>query len=166
MTELHFGNMDDWHSDLTRERDGVPFDLERDTTQPLSEHRLLIVRRAGTRNRAFLAMAPLMQEHAAKTDDEDESDEHLIARHLAMARVCAHALVIGWRNIRDERGVDIPFTPRACEALLRYCPDVADRVLNFAVERAHFHAQESAQEIDTVKKTSGGIHARAPSSTT
>lgn len=167
MSEIRFGNMDDWHSDIARERDGVPFDLEHNTTRPLAERRILFVRRAGTRNRAFLAMSPLMQEHAQKmaSEDDDASDDELIARSLAMAHVVAHALVTGWHNIRDENGAELPFSALNCEALLRYCPDVSERVLNFAIERGHFHAEQSAKEIDAVKTPSGGVQAQALSST-
>jgi hypothetical protein len=165
MTEYRFGNMADWHSDLAREHDGVPFDIERDALVAREARRMLIVRRAGTRNRAFMALSPRMHEHAQKMvrGDDDPSGDEIVTRHLAMAHVCAHSLVLGWRNIRDEQGAEIPFSADACEALLRFCPDVVEGVMNFALSRAHFHAEETAQEIDTAKKSYGGTHAAAPS---
>lgn len=166
---IEFGNLNDWHSDIARERDGVPFDLERgSSTLPLGQRRMLIVRRAGTRNRLFLAQSAIMRKHAEKLagSADDASDDDAIERQSAMAHAIAHSIVIGWRNICDANGDAVPFTPDACEQMLRYCPDIAEQVLNFAVERANFQAAEAAKEIDEVKTQPGGVHAQALSSTT
>jgi hypothetical protein len=119
---MQFGNVDDWRSDLAREREGVPC--------PLGAGRELLVRRAGSRNRAY--MAGVMNVAAGDLP--------------ALQRLFAETIVVGWRGIRDRQGAEVPYSPEACAELFGQAPDLADHVARFAADRANFHAEEVAAE--------------------
>lgn len=122
-----FGNLDDWHTDEARTRDGAPLDL--------GNGRTLLVRRSGTRNRVFMAAV-------ADMDPGDEPAQFaLYARHI----------VAGWSGILDARGEPIPYTPEACVALFEYAPEMFDTVMMFAAQRGNFREKELAESRDAVK---------------
>jgi hypothetical protein len=129
---MEFGNVNDWRSDRTRELEGVVCDL--------GEGRELIVRRAGSRNRAYMA-------GVAGIEPGDIT---------ALERLFAETIVCNWRGIRDKDGAEIPFSPAACAELFSQAPDLADHVARFAANRAHYHAEELERDADSLKATPGG----------
>jgi len=129
---MKFANVEDWHSSRAREIEGVPCDI--------GKGRALIVRRAGTRNRAY--MAGLISVNG--------EDLHAIERLFAETIVC------GWRGLRDEHGAEVPYSVDACCALFEQCPDLGDFVARFANERANFHAAEVEEDSERLKVIPGG----------
>ena len=129
---MKFANVEDWQSSRAREREGVPCDI--------GKGRTIIVRRAGTRNRAY--MAGLVAVSA--------EDLHAIERLFAETIVC------GWQGLRDERGAEVAYSVDACVELFEQCPDLADFVARFANERANYHAAEVEEETEHLKVIPGG----------
>jgi hypothetical protein len=129
---MEFGNVDDWRSDPQREREGAPCSI--------GSGRELIVRRAGSRNREY--MAGVMNVAAGDVP--------------ALQRLFAETVVVGWRGIRDRQGAEIAYSPQACAQLFAQAPDLADHVARFAADRANFHAEEVAAEGESLKGTPDG----------
>ena len=122
-----FGNLEDWHTDDTLTTEGAPLNL--------NNGRVILCRRAGTRNREFMVAV-------AELDTEDE-----VARYDVYAR----HVVAGWSGINDAEGNPIPYTPEACVALFQYAPEVFDLVLMFAAQRANYRGQKLAEDGEAVK---------------
>lgn len=129
---MQFSNVDDWRSDRMREAQGV--------VCPIGQGRELIVKRAGSRNRAYIAGLVDL-----KPDDV-----------AAMERLFASTVVCGWRGIRDAEGRELEFSAEACAELFAQCPDLGDHVARFAADRAHFHALEVEEEGERLKVIPGG----------
>jgi hypothetical protein len=128
-----FGNMGDLHTVPSLEVDGAPLDL--------GEGRVLMVRRAGGRNRTFLA---------AMSGVNDSTP----TRELAQA--VSRALLAGWSGILDQDGNALDYTPELAAELLEYAPDLIDRVVAFAAERANYAEQQLLAEIDAGKRSRRG----------
>jgi hypothetical protein len=129
---MNFANVDDWRSSRALEAEGVAC--------PIGKGRELIVRRAGSRNRAY--MAALAE---AKTEDIP-----------ALERVFAATIVCGWRGLLDEHGREIAYSTQACAELFEQCPDLADRVAKFASDRANYFAAEIEEDTEGLKVIPGG----------
>jgi hypothetical protein len=134
---MKFGNVGDWHTSVAKSANGVPLDL--------GEGRTLLVKRAGTRNRAFMAAV-------ATIDVNDDA---------ASRAVYARTVVAGWSGFNDEAGNPIPFSPEACIELFDYAPEIFDLMWLFAAQRANFRDAELAEEKAQVKKQSSGTKAQA-----
>lgn len=129
---MKFGNVTDWHTNVERAKTGVPLDL--------GNGRTLIVKRAGSRNREFMAAI-------AGIDTGDDA---------ALYDVCARTLIVGWHGIEDENGSDIEFSTEACLELFRFAPEIADAAFMFAAARSNFRDEEMSADRSAVKKRSGG----------
>jgi hypothetical protein len=130
---MRFGNLDDWRSDRALESEGVPCSI--------GQGRELIVRRAGARNRAYVA---------GLADIAGEEDL------AGMQRLFASTIVCGWRGLVDERGDEVPYSIEACIELFAQCPDLGDFVARFAAARANFHAAEIEEDAERLKVIPGG----------
>lgn len=124
---MKFANFSDYHSDVARELNGARLSL--------GKGRALIVRRSGTRNRAFVA--------ALSGIDPNET--------AAQIDVIASTLIVGWEGVQDEDGNEIPFSVEACKELLHFAPDLLDTVAQFATTRGNFAADELRKDSDAVK---------------
>ena len=125
---MRFGNLNDWHSELTLEAAGVPVDI--------GQGRVLLVKRTGSRNRELMA--------AVEANDADTFD--------GQARIAARALLVGWRGLTDEAGAEIPFSEATAEALFQFAPDLLDTVMRAAHERARFSGEQMEADKDSLKK--------------
>jgi hypothetical protein len=134
---MKFGNVNDWHTSLAKSANGVLLDL--------GEGRSLLVKRAGTRNREFMAAV-------AAIDVKDDA---------ATREVYARTVVAGWSGFNDEAGNPIPFSAEACIELFKFAPEIFDLMWMFAAQRANFRDVELAEEKAQVKKQSGGTKAQA-----
>jgi hypothetical protein len=51
-------------------------------------------------------------------------------------------VVVGWENVTDREGNQVPFTPDNCEQFLRALPDwIFDDIRNFAADNANFFGE-------------------------
>lgn len=137
--DTKFGNMGDWFSDAKKCRNGVPCDI--------GEGRTILVKRAGTMNRAYLA--------AAIGVDMDDA--------AALAKLVAGTLVYGWEGVLDADGKPMPFSPDACESLFAQAPELCSVIFFFANARRHYRADELTEDKRAVKTRSGGSKAQAHS---
>lgn len=134
---MKFANVDDWRSEGALEAEGVPCSI--------GKGRTLIVRRAGSRNREYVA-------GLGSVSVEDLEGQR---------KLFAETIVCGWLGLLDEHGEPIPYSVEACVELFRQCPDLADHVARFAATRAHFHATEVAEDAERLKAIPGGKQASA-----
>ena len=60
-----------------------------------------------------------------------------------MYRALSRAAMVGWENVRDADGIEVPFSPDAAFELLSKLPEwIMVRVLRFWVEPDNFHDPE------------------------
>src|SRR5262245_47767066 len=115
---MKIANVEDWKTDESLVEGGAPCDI--------GEDRVLFVKRAGTRNRTFMAAV-------AGINTQDEA---------SAMQVFARTIVVGWRGLRDDQGKDVAFTSDECVELFRTCPEIFAEVALFAARRANFRAEQ------------------------
>lgn len=103
--------------------------------------RFLIVR-AGHRNKAYTKlMEKLTRPYRAIIDKLDTKTDDTIT-----ATALSETVVIGWENVQDETGVDIPFSKEKAKELLVQLPDLMDTVNKAAWSINTFREQELEDE--------------------
>lgn len=76
-------------------------------------------------------------------DAEREQDRRLFPRHV----------IVGWRDVVDANGEDVPFSPADCEEFLRALPDyVVDEIKAFANTPANFLDAENLIDEEALEK--------------
>jgi hypothetical protein len=136
---MRIANVSDWRTDPQRSINGAPLDL--------GEGRTIYVRRAGTRNRDFMAAM-------VGIDTEDEA---------ALRQIVARTLLASWSGFLDTEGAEVAFSAEECVALFEACPELFDRIWIFASQRANFQTQEVSADAAQLKKRPGGMKAQAHS---
>lgn len=134
---MKVANVTDWQTDADLLEAGAPLDI--------GEGRALIVKRAGIRNREFMAAV-------AGIDAKDEA---------AAMRVFAATVVVGWRGFRDADGNEVAYSAAECFEVFRACPELYDATFLFANRRANFRAEELEAEKVQLKKRPVGTNERA-----
>lgn len=129
---MKIANVTDWRTDAEKIAHGVPLDL--------GAGRSIIVKRAGTRNRDFMA-------DVVRVNTEAEPE---------VMACYARTVVVGWVGMKDADGADVPYTVDNCVDLFKDCPEIFDRVQGFASSRANYSAEEQQAASDAVKVTPGG----------
>lgn len=82
-------------------------------------------------------------------DDIDNSDQYYtISAEIReiLARVYAKSVIIGWKNVDDEQGDEIPYTEDNVVKLLLDLPDFFDDIQSKANAASTFHSKEVEEE--------------------
>ena len=103
----------------------------------------ITIRRAGGQNRKFSSlftqkMKPYNKQLQNGTLSEDVQKKILID-------LCAEAIVIGWRGVKDADGQEMPFTRENCVKLFTDLPDLFLEVFEQAQKFSNF--RQEAKEV-------------------
>lgn len=123
-------------SDRQKEKTGVPFYIDKD-----SDTYILVGRWCARNVEHLKAQAEISLQMA----DVDESE-----REEARIRVFAEHLITGWNNITDKDGNELPFSRENAVMLLSDLPDLANDLLNFALDRTNY----GLDSVETATKNS------------
>ena len=154
---MKFGNLQDWQSDPQMELDGVPLEIGRERT--------ILIRRAGGANRAFLvAYGALIGRLAGDKGDPEKIVQAQLNEDLPA--LFADHVVIGWTNITDEHGDQIPYSKAAFLQLVAECPDLWLRIRAQADQRERFQRESIERDKTRLGKSlrgkrNGGASAHA-----
>ena len=73
-----------------------------------------------------------------------------------MAEVYAETVIIGWENVKDENGKDLPFTKENVVKLLTEIPDFFYEIKTAANDAATFRREELREDIKNSEPVSAG----------
>lgn len=101
------------------------------------------IARAGRRNKAYMkAMEKATKPYRAILDELDSKTDDRIT-----ATVLAETIVLGWENIQEEDGVNLPYTKENALRILTDLPDLADLVNKKAWDITTFRDTEVKDEV-------------------
>ncbi len=80
------------------------------------------------------------------------STETLRQRRMEDARLYAKFVVVGWGNVTDKNGEDVPFTVEDCKKFLRMIPYwLFDELRDFASDPSSFLTEDEPDPANTEK---------------
>ncbi len=114
-------------TDAKKELEGFEFNIGEST---------FILARAGGRNRQYHVvrakkMAAFRQDQILGLVDQEKTNE-------ALADVYAETIIKGWKNVRDLKGKEIPYTVENCKKLLLDLPDLFDIIVDVSLNMKNY----------------------------
>jgi hypothetical protein len=70
--------------------------------------------------------------------------------------VLANAILLGWKGVKDDNGVDIPYSPAEAERQFRLQHDFADYIAGYAQEASIFRDEDEVQRQGNSVSASSG----------
>ena len=119
-----FNLFEKYGSDTSKEIDGVPFYLDKD-----SDCYIIVARWCARNHEHAKAQAELTTRLLGASEWEIEK---------ARYEVFAKHLVKGWNNVYGVDGKAIEFSPENAYKLFEAMPDLADDVVSFSVQRKNY----------------------------
>jgi hypothetical protein len=91
----------------------------------------------------------LNRPYQGRTIPEDKLDD-------IINKVMAQTVVKDWKNVTDENGNEVPFTPETAFRLFKKFPDFRDDVGAFAADREQFRADALEADAGNLSTPSDG----------
>lgn len=126
-------------TDRCLETEGASLDIDGAT---------FILRRAGGANRRYrYALAEAARPYAKDFADVQElSDQQIALEDEVTRHAYARAVIVDWFDVDGPDGAPLPFTRENFLRLVDACPDVWDRIRDFASQPDNFRGDTTAEE--------------------
>lgn len=97
------------------------------------------IKRAGARNEEWKRLYNEIVKPRA--DDIIEGKVSEKENKILLAEVWAKSVVVGWANIKDSEGNEVPFSVENCYELFCFMPDLLNDVINDSHNRSNFQEE-------------------------
>lgn len=132
-------------TDKKAESDGAWFTVSLDDNgKPIR----FLISRAGPTNPRFTA--GYNRYVKPKNKDLQNSTMGLDELQKLLVKLYAEVIVLGWENVQDEKGKDLPFSQANAEKLMADLPDLFEIIVDRATNMEGFRQESISQEAQSL----------------